>query len=56
MNKTEGIVSKPQRSPVEILQAQYETLAAMSADQAAQNSRIVVALEEMNRRADQNLV
>ncbi|MGB3717790.1 MAG: hypothetical protein WA996_25495 [Candidatus Promineifilaceae bacterium] len=56
MNEMEGTVSKPQRSPVEILQAQYETLAAMSANQAAQNRRMVIALEEMNHRSAENLI
>jgi hypothetical protein len=50
MNEMNGTVSKPQPSPVEILQAQYETLAAMYQDQAAYNRRMVAAVEEMNSR------
>ena len=39
---------KSQKSPTELLQAQYETLAAMYADQAEQNKRLVVALENVD--------
>jgi hypothetical protein len=50
MDQTQGEISKPQRSPVEILRAQHETLAAMHADQTEQYRRMVIALEEMNNR------
>ena len=39
---------KSQKTPTELLQAQYETLAAMYADQADQNRRMVRALENMD--------
>ena len=48
MNQEQTSLPKSQKSPTELLQAQYETLTSMYFDQVEQNRRMVDAMENMN--------
>ena len=56
MTEQKTRTTKSHKSPTEILEAQYETLAAMYANQAEQNRRMVVALENMDDILSKHLI
>lgn len=56
MTEQKTSVPRMPQSPTELLQAQYETLAAMYADQSEQNRRMVAALENMDDIFSKHLI